>query len=160
MITSWHGNDFRVSGPLRGEPTGHRWIPSQRVSNAGFDDVSFDITFGDLRRHDTRYDITVYCIIRYILCVRIFSHHVSTLKTWLSSWWQLCQLLHQHRSANREDKVVITTTLLFSLSDIMPGNASCWVNKLRKDSNQGIIVLIQPKVKHHIKTYNWFKVIL
>ena len=37
MMTSWHGHAFRVTGPLWGESTDDRWIPSQRASNAEFD---------------------------------------------------------------------------------------------------------------------------
>ena len=34
MMTSPNGNIFRVTGPLCGEFTGHRWIPSTKVSDA------------------------------------------------------------------------------------------------------------------------------
>ena len=34
MITSSNGNIFRVTGPLCGEFTGHRWIPRTRASDA------------------------------------------------------------------------------------------------------------------------------
>ena len=34
MMTSWNGNIFRVTGPLWGESTGHRWIPLTNVSCA------------------------------------------------------------------------------------------------------------------------------
>ena len=34
MMTSSNGNIFRVTGPLRGEPTGHRWIPLTKASDA------------------------------------------------------------------------------------------------------------------------------
>ena len=27
IVTSWHGNTFRIMSPLWGESTGHRWIP-------------------------------------------------------------------------------------------------------------------------------------
>ena len=30
VVTSWHGSTFRISGPLQGETTPYRWIPSQR----------------------------------------------------------------------------------------------------------------------------------
>ena len=41
-MTSSSGNIFRVSGPLWGETTGHRWIPLTKASDAGFD-VLFDL---------------------------------------------------------------------------------------------------------------------
>ena len=34
MTTSSNGNTFRVTGPLCGEFTGHRWIPLTKVSDA------------------------------------------------------------------------------------------------------------------------------
>ena len=34
MMTSSNGNIFRVSGPLCGEFTGHRWIPLTKASDA------------------------------------------------------------------------------------------------------------------------------
>ena len=36
MMTSSNGNIFRVTGPLRGEFTGHRWIPLPKASDAEF----------------------------------------------------------------------------------------------------------------------------
>ena len=37
MMTSSNGNIFHVTCPLRGEFTGHRWIPRTKASDAGFD---------------------------------------------------------------------------------------------------------------------------
>ena len=34
MMTSSNGNTFRVTGPLWGESTGHRWIPLTKASDA------------------------------------------------------------------------------------------------------------------------------
>ena len=42
MMTSSDGNIFRVTGPLRGEITGHRWIPCSKAVTRSFD-VSFDL---------------------------------------------------------------------------------------------------------------------
>ena len=41
-MTPWHGNMFRVTGPLCGEFTGHWWIPLTKASDAEFD-VFFDL---------------------------------------------------------------------------------------------------------------------
>ena len=51
-MTSSNGNIFRVSDPLCGEFTGHRWMPwiNGWVNNG---------EAGDLRRHRAHYDITV-----------------------------------------------------------------------------------------------------
>ena len=35
LMTSSNGNIFRVTGPLCGEFTGHRWIPNTKASDAG-----------------------------------------------------------------------------------------------------------------------------
>ena len=45
MMTSSNGTIFRVTGPLCGEFTGHRWIPSQRPVTQSFG------VFFDLRRN-------------------------------------------------------------------------------------------------------------
>ena len=42
MMTSSNGNIFRVTGPLCGEFTGHRWIPLQRPVTRSFG-ASFDL---------------------------------------------------------------------------------------------------------------------
>ena len=36
MVTSSKGKKIRVTGPLRGESTGHRWIPLTKASDAEF----------------------------------------------------------------------------------------------------------------------------
>ena len=41
-MTSSNGNIFRVTGPLCGEFTGHRWIPLTKASERSFD-VFFDL---------------------------------------------------------------------------------------------------------------------
>ena len=42
MMTSSNGNNFRVTGPLWGESTDDRWIPSQRPVTRSLD-VLFDL---------------------------------------------------------------------------------------------------------------------
>ena len=42
IMTSSNGNIFRVTGPLCGEFTGHRWIPLTKASDAELD-VFFDL---------------------------------------------------------------------------------------------------------------------
>ena len=72
MMASSNRNLFRVIGPLRGESTGHRWIPLTKASDADFFFLSLVCTrtnglannrdAGDLRRHRAHYDITVMAI--------------------------------------------------------------------------------------------------
>ena len=44
MMTSSNGNIFRVTGPLCGEFTGHRWIPHTKAGDAQLD-VFFDLSW-------------------------------------------------------------------------------------------------------------------
>ena len=70
-MTSSNGNIFRVTGPLCGEFTGHRWIPLTKASDAEFY-VSLICTWkngwvnnrqaSDLRRHCAHYDVTIMFI--------------------------------------------------------------------------------------------------
>ena len=41
MMTSWHGNVFRITGPLWEEFNGHRWIPLTMAIDADFDVFSY-----------------------------------------------------------------------------------------------------------------------
>ena len=67
MMTSSNGNIFRVTGPLWGEFTGHRWIPLTRPVTRSFG-VLFDLHLnnsrdaGDMRRHCAHYDVTIMCV--------------------------------------------------------------------------------------------------
>ena len=47
MMTSSNGKIFRVTGPLCGEFTGHRWVPAQRPVARCFD-VVFDLRLNEL----------------------------------------------------------------------------------------------------------------
>ena len=67
-MTSWNGNIFRVTGPLRGEFNGHRLIPRTKASDAElwcFFLICAWINIwvntgetGDLRHHRAHYDVT------------------------------------------------------------------------------------------------------
>ena len=69
MMTSSNGNIFRVTGPLCGEFTGHRWIPLTKASDtellilsiicAWTDGWVYNRDADDLRRHRTHYDVNV-----------------------------------------------------------------------------------------------------
>ena len=69
MMTSSNGNIFRVTCPLWGATTGHRWIPSQRQVTRSFDcflwcapeqnDWANIPDAGDLTRHGTHCDVTL-----------------------------------------------------------------------------------------------------
>ena len=68
MMTSWNGNIFRVSGPLWGESTGHRWIPLPKTGLDAF----FGLRLNKRLRkqaicwwfeiHCTHHDVTVMAI--------------------------------------------------------------------------------------------------
>ena len=53
MMTSSNGNIFRVTGPLWGESTDHRWFPSQRPVTRCFD-VFFDLRLNKRLTKQTR----------------------------------------------------------------------------------------------------------
>ena len=69
MMTSSNGNIFRVTGPLCGEFTGHRWIPRTKASDAELWCFLWSAPWingwvnnrkaGDLRCHRTYHDVTV-----------------------------------------------------------------------------------------------------
>ena len=72
MIASWNGSIFRVTGPLCGQFTGHRWIPLTKASEAElWCTLMFSLICswinawvnnreaGDLRRHLDHYDVIV-----------------------------------------------------------------------------------------------------
>ena len=67
MMTSSNGNIFRVTGPLCGEFTGHRWIALTKASDVelwGFFDLRLNGLInnqdtGDLRPHCAHYDVIV-----------------------------------------------------------------------------------------------------
>ena len=67
MMTSSNGNIFRVTGPLCGEFTGHRWIPLTKANDAELCCFLWSAPWingwvnnrevGDLRHHCAHYDI-------------------------------------------------------------------------------------------------------
>ena len=66
MMTSSNGNIFRVTGPLCGEFTGHRWIPLTKASDAELmlslicawaNGWVNNLEAGDLRRRRAHYDV-------------------------------------------------------------------------------------------------------
>ena len=69
MMTSPNGNIFRVTGPLCGEFTGHRWIPRTKASDAELwcflwsalwiNGCENNREAGNLRGHRSHYDVIV-----------------------------------------------------------------------------------------------------
>ena len=69
IMTSSNGNIFRVTGPLCGEFTGHRWIPHTKASDAELwcflrsapwiNCWANNRGAGDLRRHRVHYDVII-----------------------------------------------------------------------------------------------------
>ena len=77
MMTSSDGDIFRVTGPMYGEFTGHRWIPHRKASDAELNLIlslvcasmngwANNCETGDLRRHSDHYDVivTIYAVIK------------------------------------------------------------------------------------------------
>ena len=74
-MTSSNGNILRVTGPLCGEFTGHRWIhrTKDECGTLMFSLICAWIygwinnsEAGDLIRHRAHYDVSVMCVFRYI----------------------------------------------------------------------------------------------
>ena len=61
MMTSSNGNNFRVTGPLWGESTGHRWISPTEASDAELWCFLWSAPEPkvDLRGHRAHYDVTI-----------------------------------------------------------------------------------------------------
>ena len=67
MMMSWNGNILRVTGPLCGEFTGHRWILLTKANDAELwfficawiNDWVNSREAGHLRRHRAHYDVNV-----------------------------------------------------------------------------------------------------
>ena len=103
MMTSSNGNIFRVTGPLCGEFTGHRWIPLTKASDAELWRFLWSAPWingwannhkpGDLRRHRTHYDVIVVYFFRHCpqcnhaihlsIFLRVVSHAQGYSCDWL-----------------------------------------------------------------------------
>ena len=88
MMTSSNGNIFRVTGPLCGEFTGHRWIPRTKASDAElwcFSLICARINgwvkngcAGDLRRHRDHHGVALLyatCLHDVTRCIHQSDEH-------------------------------------------------------------------------------------
>ena len=90
-MPSSNGNIFRVTGPLCGEFTVHRWIPLTKANDAEpwcffficawMNDWVKNREAGILRRHRAHYDVR---LMRFVLCW--LHNHV------LGHWWLCCTI--------------------------------------------------------------------
>ena len=79
--TSSNGNIFRVTGPLCGESTGHRFLAQRPVTRIL--DVSLDLRLnkhlsiwgGDLRRYRAHYDVTATADLLTVRFQRLAASH-------------------------------------------------------------------------------------
>ena len=77
IMTSSNGSIFRVTDPLWGELTSHRWIPPTKASDvelwcflrskAWTNGLVNNGDVGGLRRHYTHYDVTVIHLVNYAI---------------------------------------------------------------------------------------------
>ena len=74
METSSNENIFRITGPLWGESTGHRWISLRTACNVELwcflwspPEQMIERTIGDLGRHRAHYDVIIMCA-RHAIC--------------------------------------------------------------------------------------------
>ena len=85
MMTSSNGIIFRITGPLCGEFTGHRWIPRTKASEAEFRYFLWSAGWingwvnnreaGDLRRNHAHYDGIVMMSDVWTISFRLFHCH-------------------------------------------------------------------------------------
>ena len=85
VMMSSIGNIFRVTGPLCGEFTGHRWIPRTKASDAELGYFLWSAPWingwvnncgaGDLRRHHVHYDVIV-----------MIQHGLSDIRSGMSNY--------------------------------------------------------------------------
>ena len=89
MMMSSNGNLFRVTDPLCGEFTGHRWIPHTKASDAEFWCFLWSVSWingwvnnskaGDLRRKRAHYDVIVMRIVYCLHDYAIFPNEPHTI---------------------------------------------------------------------------------
>ena len=117
-----NGNIFRVTGPLWGEFTGHRWIPLTKASDAELwcflwskpwiNDRVINRKAGDFRRHHAHYDVIVMCCgnIKWSFSgqIRLFCrenditrHGACMIKDWVLSYLEMGIINHFCGSALR-----------------------------------------------------------
>ena len=94
MKTSWNGNIFRVTGPLCGLFTDHRWIPRTKASDAEFGCFLSSAWLngwvnnhetGDLRRHRPRF--WRHCNV--MLNTWLMMGQKITSMAWLWKWYYI-----------------------------------------------------------------------
>ena len=126
MMTSSNGNIFRVTGPLRGEITGHRCIPNTKASDAEL--WCFFICAwinawvnnreaGDLRRHRAHYGVTV---------MTSYFHILGYIEVPLICWyvyppWHIYMILyiyiHTHALFREPTLIVFVSTTLQHMTE-------------------------------------------
>ena len=92
MMTSSNGNVFRVTDPLCGEFTGHRWIPLTKASDVELWCVLWSVPWingsvnnreaGDLRRNHAHYNVTVMIERIYFNCSQGDIHKYTFIFGW------------------------------------------------------------------------------
>ena len=105
MMTSSNGNIIRVTGPLRGESTGHRWFPLTKPVTRNFD-VFFDLRLNKrLSKHSRRcwfetpsrslhYDvIVVMCVVFFFFQIEGIEDEKKSQDEWKWSEWSGTTLL-------------------------------------------------------------------
>ena len=106
MMTSSNWNIFRITGPLCGAFTGHRWIPFTKASDAEIwcflwsapwiNDWVSNREAGDLRRHRAHYDVMLMCysVGRYRISLMLDLRNFSLIATddgfYLNIYSQMC----------------------------------------------------------------------
>ena len=96
MMTSSNGNIFRVTGPVWGEFTGHRWIPLKKASDMELWWFFFICAWtnswvnnrdaGDLRHHRAHYDAAI--VFNYFFSIIFSMKRINSFFTG-AKWWMV-----------------------------------------------------------------------
>ena len=118
MMKSSNGNIFRVTGPLCGEFTGHRWIPRTKTSDAELwcfllsapeETWANNRDASNLRRHRAHYDVYV---------MKCFPHHCQRLRPsinkagfpWFICYWlEYCWINNRVATDTRRHEAHLTS---------------------------------------------------
>ena len=122
MITASNGNIFRVTGPLRGELTGHRWIPLTMVTR------SFDFFYLRMNKRLSKQSkrwwfetpslsLWRHCNVKLAMMLQIRGYKDPTfipIMVLPTQWWHIIQVVrHKVQSTKYDTFCLFTLTLLW-----------------------------------------------
>ena len=128
-MTSSNGNIFRLTGPLCGRFTGHRWIPRTKAGDGELWCFLWSEpkqTFGDLRSHHAHYDAIVMGWLEKPALMSLWWRHKMEHFT---CYWPFVRGIHRW-TVNSPHKGRWRGALIFSLTYAWTNG---WVNNREAD---------------------------